>query len=86
MAKLECLDEVTVRHVKEAKRLLTKSIVTVEQPDIDLEEAEDGNMDVNTDDAPPLMAALNAMDNNDQTAETPGKLFYFVYKILLNHF
>ena len=74
MAKLECLDEVTVRHVKEAKRLLTKSIVTVEQPDIDLEEAEDGNMDVNMDDAPPLMAALNAVDNNERTAETPGSV------------
>ncbi|XP_031836798.1 minichromosome maintenance 6 [Nomia melanderi] len=65
MAKLECSDEVTVRHVKEAKRLLSKSIVTVEQPDIDLEENEDENMDVNTDDAPPLMAALNALDSTD---------------------
>ncbi|CAK9796003.1 DNA replication licensing factor Mcm6 [Anthophora plagiata] len=72
MAKLECSDEVTVKHVKEAKRLLSKSIVTVEQPDIDLEEAEDGNMDVNIDEAPPLMAALNALDN-DKEAETPAE-------------
>lgn len=37
MAKLECLDEVSVKHVREAKALLNKSIVRVEQPDIDLE-------------------------------------------------
>ncbi|XP_076183735.1 minichromosome maintenance 6 [Ptiloglossa arizonensis] len=66
-AKLECLDEVSVKHVKEAKRLLSKSIVTVEQPDIDLEEAEDVNTDINIDDAPPLMAALNTLDDNDPT-------------------
>ena len=48
-AKLECLDEVTVRHVEEARRLLSKSIVRVEQPDIDLnddEEVESRQMDV----------------------------------------
>ncbi|XP_043252206.1 DNA replication licensing factor Mcm6 [Colletes gigas] len=69
-AKLECLDEVSVKHVKEAKRLLSKSIVTVEQPDIDLEEPDDLNADVNIDDAPPLMAALNALDD-DRATDTP---------------
>ncbi|XP_043793882.1 DNA replication licensing factor Mcm6 [Apis laboriosa] len=69
MAKLECSDEVTVKHVKEAKRLLSKSIVTVEQPDIDLEEDENEHMDVDMNEAPPLMAALNAIDNNEM--ETP---------------
>ncbi|XP_034179132.1 minichromosome maintenance 6 [Osmia lignaria lignaria] len=64
MAKLECSDEVIIKHVKEAKRLLSKSIVTVEQPDIDLEEAEDGQVDGQLDEAPPVMAALNAMDTN----------------------
>ncbi|XP_054015048.1 DNA replication licensing factor Mcm6 [Hylaeus anthracinus] len=70
-AKLECLDEVSVKHVKEAKRLLSKSIVTVEQPDIDLEESEDGNTEVLLDDAPPVMAALNALDDHDKTPVTP---------------
>lgn len=68
MAKLECSDEVTVKHVKEAKRLLSKSIVTVEQPDIDLEEAEDDNVDVNMGEAPPLMAAFNAVDTDAMQA------------------
>lgn len=75
MAKLECSDEVTVKHVKEAKRLLSKSIVTVEQPDIDLE--EDENMDVDMNEAPPLMAALNAIDNNEM--ETPPRKLLFFY-------
>ncbi|XP_060824448.1 DNA replication licensing factor Mcm6 [Bombus pascuorum] len=70
MAKLECSDEVTIKHVSEAKRLLGKSIVTVEQPDIDLEKAEDDGMDVDMNDAPPIMEALNALDH-DMEAETP---------------
>lgn len=77
MAKLECSDEVTVKHVKEAKRLLSKSIVTVEQPDIDLEEDENEHMDVDMNEAPPLMAALNAIDNNEM--ETPPRKLLFFY-------
>lgn len=70
-AKLECVDEVTVKHIKEAKRLLNKSIVTVEQPDIDLEEVEnEEKLGVTMDDPPPLMAALNEIDqdNNKPTS------------------
>nr|CAD7589912.1 unnamed protein product [Timema genevievae] len=40
MAKMECSDEVLVKHVTEAYRLLNKSIIRVEQPDIHLEEDE----------------------------------------------
>ncbi|XP_014244305.1 DNA replication licensing factor Mcm6 [Cimex lectularius] len=40
MAKLECLDEVQAKHVREAFDLLNKSIIRVEQPDIHLEEEE----------------------------------------------
>lgn len=50
-AKLECMDDVTVKHVEEARRLLSKSIVRVEQPDIDLEnerEEEPMNVDPST--------------------------------------
>lgn len=41
MAKMECSDEVKVKHVQEAYRLLNKSIIRVEQPDIMLDENED---------------------------------------------
>ncbi|KAJ4450240.1 MCM DNA helicase complex subunit mcm6 [Periplaneta americana] len=41
MAKMECSDEVQAKHVKEAYRLLNKSIIRVEQPDIHLDEEEE---------------------------------------------
>ena len=34
MARLHCLDEVSPKHVKEAARLLNKSIIRVETPDV----------------------------------------------------
>merc|ERR1712228_337906 len=37
-ARLHCSEEVTSRHVKEAYRLLNKSIIRVDQPDVDLDE------------------------------------------------
>ncbi|CAG0901705.1 unnamed protein product [Darwinula stevensoni] len=40
MARLHCSDEVQPKHVKEAYRLLNKSIIRVEQPEIDLEEED----------------------------------------------
>lgn len=60
-AKMECSDEVKVKHVQEAYRLLSKSIIRVEQPDIMLDENEDeqelddvGNEDVDMEaDNPP---------------------------------
>lgn len=79
LAKLECVDEVTVKHVREAKRLLQKSIVTVEQPDVDLEEGiDDANAAMDVDEAPPLMEALNGLGNND--APPPTRTFtFFIY-------
>lgn len=41
IAKMECLNEVQGKHVKEAYRLLNKSIIRVEQPDIHLDDDED---------------------------------------------
>ncbi|GLH03182.1 DNA replication licensing factor Mcm6 [Gryllus bimaculatus] len=46
MAKMECSDEVLPKHVTEAYRLLNKSIIRVEQPDIHLEEGADEPMAV----------------------------------------
>ena len=39
-ARLHCKEEVRPRHVKEAFRLLNKSIIRVETPDINFEEEE----------------------------------------------
>ena len=41
LARLYCSDNVEVKHVKEAARLLSKSIVKIEQPDITLDEDEE---------------------------------------------
>ena len=55
-ARLYCCKEVTVKHVKEAYELLNKSIIRVDQPDVDLEE----------DDAPvPEEGADDPMDTDD---------------------
>jgi len=40
-ARMHCKEEVAPKHVREAYRLLNKSIIRVEQPDVDLEEEED---------------------------------------------
>ncbi|TGZ32854.1 DNA helicase [Temnothorax longispinosus] len=60
LVKIECMDEVTVKHVKEGKRLLQKSIITVKQPDVDLEEeVNDANLGMDLDDQPPpLMGSI----------------------------
>ena len=40
MARLYCQDEVKPKHVKEAFRLLNKSIIRVETPDINLDDEQ----------------------------------------------
>lgn len=47
MARLSCSDQVLPKHVKEAYRLLNKSIIRVDQPDVHLEEdGEEGDEDL----------------------------------------
>lgn len=62
IAKMECQNEVQAKHVKEAFRLLNKSIIRVEQPDIHLDEDEDdellANMDID------MQEAENVPPNN----------------------
>jgi DNA replication licensing factor MCM6 len=78
LAKLECQDEVSEKHVKEARRLLSKSIIRVEQPDIDLEDGTDGNNEMDVDEAPPLMAAFNKIDNEDKNTSKNYKSYYMM--------
>ncbi|KAJ8665405.1 hypothetical protein QAD02_007067 [Eretmocerus hayati] len=92
LAKLECQDEVTENHVKEARRLLSKSIVRVEQPDIEFEEDHAMNGD-HVQDA--IEDALNGDHNAtngdasevDEEAAQPKKkmtMSYEEYKNLTN--
>lgn len=54
MAKMECSNDVEPKHVKEAFRLLSKSIIRVEQPDIHLEadEPELSGMEMDSENIP----------------------------------
>merc|ERR1719186_2295504 len=55
-ARLHCSEEVTAKHVKEAYRLLNKSIIRVDQPDVDLDNEDAPEEEVEeameTEDAP----------------------------------
>lgn len=48
-AKIKCQSEVQVEHVREAFRLLNKSIIRVEQPDIHLDDEDEDEMLANMD-------------------------------------
>lgn len=75
LAKLECADNVTITHVHEAKRLLSKSIVRVEQPDVDLDalNKNTGVEQMELDDAPPTMEALNRGSNITHAASSESE-------------
>ncbi|KAM4626249.1 DNA replication licensing factor MCM6 [Discoglossus pictus] len=45
MARMHCSDEVQPKHVKEAFRLLNKSIIRVETPDVNLDQEEEHEME-----------------------------------------
>lgn len=62
MARLHCQDHVQPKHVKEAFRLLNKSIIRVEQPVINFEEEEEEMFDVNENDK-----ETESMDTEEQT-------------------
>jgi len=86
MARMHCSDEVQTRHVKEAFRLLNKSIIRVEQPDIHLEEEqaqEEMELDENT--APPADTdTQGATPNTPPPAKAAAKVSYEDYKMMAN--
>ncbi|XP_065606364.1 DNA replication licensing factor MCM6 [Cyrtonyx montezumae] len=49
MARMHCCDEVHPKHVKEAFRLLNKSIIRVETPDINLDQEDEQEMEYQED-------------------------------------
>ncbi|CAN7939797.1 unnamed protein product, partial [Ixodes hexagonus] len=66
IARMHCNDLVLPKHVKEAYRLLNKSIIRVEQPDINLyeEEEEDEAMELDAGDVPNGADAVADDDRN----------------------
>merc|ERR1711936_536018 len=86
MARMGCSDQVLPKHVKEAYRLLNKSVIRVDQPDIHFEDEEaaalmdDDNMEVDPDEnvasPDPNLAA------SQQTTKKSLKLSYEEYKAI----
>lgn len=79
MARLHCQDEVQPKHVKEAFRLLNKSIIRVEQPVINFEEEEDDGPQLDEDTATPVEAMetdtppTQEQTTQDSAAPSPSK-------------
>merc|ERR1739838_130736 len=91
MARMSCSDEVAPKHVKEGYRLLNKSIIRVEQPDVHLEEDEpqdiedaDDQMetDENSDPNKPASTPVNGTD--DAQKKKKMKLSYEEYRNISN--
>lgn len=75
-AKLTASEEVTALHVKEAARLLSKSIVRIEQPDIELGEEEQVEID-----------SSQMQEGSQEEAKAPAKKLSFEqYKQIANLF
>lgn len=66
IAKMECLNEVQGKHVKEAYRLLNKSIIRVEQPDIHLDDDDEDD------------ALLADVEMNDGENQPPVRVYSFL--------
>merc|ERR1739838_897428 len=91
MARMSCSDEVAPKHGKEGYRLLNKSIIRVEQPDVHLEEDElldiedaDDQMetDENSDPNKPASTPVNGTD--DAQKKKKMKLSYEEYRNISN--
>ncbi|XP_033731881.1 zygotic DNA replication licensing factor mcm6-like isoform X2 [Pecten maximus] len=88
MARLHCQDEVQPKHVKEAFRLLNKSIIRVEQPDIHLEEEDQQDQEeMDIDEATPAAEPQATQEGDAASATQPKKglkLSYDEYKQMAN--
>uniref|UniRef100_T1IST8 DNA replication licensing factor MCM6 n=1 Tax=Strigamia maritima TaxID=126957 RepID=T1IST8_STRMM len=82
MARLHCLEEVQPKHVKEAFRLLNKSIIRVEQPDIHFGDDDNEMMNVDgVDKEPDQEPAKKLMSKLDSRSKS---ISYEEYKTLSN--
>lgn len=76
-AKMECSGEVLPRHVNEAYRLLSKSIIRVEQPDIHLGDDEENVMEV--DEAPENGHHENGENGHHEEPQVAKKTFSLTF-------
>lgn len=71
MARIHCSDTVEVKHIKEASRLLNKSILKIDQPDVNLMDDDDNEMEEI--DSQPSLDKLNTL-----------KISYDMYRNITN--
>ncbi|XP_046973084.1 DNA replication licensing factor Mcm6 [Vanessa cardui] len=86
MAKMHCSGHVSPHHVHEAYRLLNKSIIRVEQPDIHLDEEDpqyEPSMDVDQE-IPSAAPSSESQVNGDQASKKKLTLSFEEYKSLSN--
>jgi len=92
MSRMSCSDEVQPKHVKEGYRLLNKSIIRVEQPDVHLEEDEepqdnedeDDQMETDENQDPNKQASTPATVADDLQKKKKMKLSYEEYRNISN--
>eukprot|EP00058_Branchiostoma_floridae_P017531 XP_002603019.1 hypothetical protein BRAFLDRAFT_123986 [Branchiostoma floridae] len=90
MARMYCQDEVQPKHVKEAFRLLNKSIIRVEQPDINLgtedeeQEVDGGGDEILSEEAMDTDDAQKAADEPPSPPKKAIRLTFDEYKTLAN--
>ena len=80
MARMHCQDEVQPKHVKEACRLLSKSIIRIEQPDIELEE-DTAEEEIDAEEEPPSQNGVNGNQNEKVTESEEREMPKKVYKL-----
>ena len=83
-AKMECSSEILPRHVAEAYRLLNKSIIRVEQPDIHLGDDEDEQIMEVDGDSENIPPNAQESEENTVTAKKTFSLTFDEYKNLSN--
>ncbi|XP_012558952.2 zygotic DNA replication licensing factor mcm6-B isoform X1 [Hydra vulgaris] len=81
LARLHCMDMVTAKHVKEAYRLLNKSIIRVETPDIQFGEEEDRELQSAEVDIAPVTNNEENDKENESAMETASKSIHKKLKL-----
>jgi len=89
MARMGCSDQVLPKHVKEAYRLLNKSVIRVDQPDIHFEDEEaaaamDDDMEVMESIEENVASPDPTLTASQQTTKKSLKLSYEEYRTMAN--
>uniref|UniRef100_A0AAQ5Y4E8 DNA replication licensing factor MCM6 n=1 Tax=Amphiprion ocellaris TaxID=80972 RepID=A0AAQ5Y4E8_AMPOC len=87
MARMHCCDEVQPKHVKEAFRLLNKSIIRVETPDINLEqedELEEEEQQEEGDNIPNGVNGVNGVNGHVNGPKPSLRLSFTEYRRISN--